>query len=144
MENIQIEILYPKYFKIVDIYGALKVIPTAEKLIILCSNLSQKNQFILVKFQSKKKNKKGLLTVNLNFTENGEKKNIVKHIKCINNNVLPEKILLANKIISAINCVRNKLINQQYKLDCLDKFVNEPNVPDNIVLLRNLINARIR
>jgi hypothetical protein len=143
MEDIQIEILHPKYFKTVEVYGASKVIPTAEKLIILCSNLSQKNQFILVKFQSKRIHKKDQLTINLNFTENGEKRNILKRITYINNNVLSDKMLLANKIIEAVNCVKNKLIDQRYKLDCLDRFVSEPNVPDNIVLLRELVNENL-
>jgi hypothetical protein len=142
MEDIQIEIDYPKYLKVNDVYGAFKVIPNEEKLIILCSNLSLKNQFILVRFQAKRQHKKNQLTVSMNFTENGEMKNIEKQITFINNNVTvaaSEKILLANKIIDAINCVKNKLENQQYKFDCLDRFVSEPNVPENIVLLRELV-----
>jgi Mg-chelatase subunit ChlD len=139
MEDIQIEIDYPKYLQVNDIYGASKVVVDEGKLIVLCSNLSLKNQFVLVKFQSKRKHKKDQLTVNLNFTENGEKKSIVKQICGFDNNFASEKIQLANKIIDAVNCVKNKLVNQQYKLDCLDRFVNEPNVPDNIVLLRELI-----
>jgi Mg-chelatase subunit ChlD len=139
MENIQIEVSNPKYFKIADVYGASKVIVTGEKTVIYCSNVPQKNQFILVKFQSKKKYRKDRLTVNVNFMENGEQKNIVKQITYLNRNILSEKIALANKIIDAINCVRNKLAGQQYKIDCLEKFVREPNVPDNIVLLREQI-----
>jgi Mg-chelatase subunit ChlD len=139
MENIIIEVSNPKYFKIADVYGASKVIVTGEKTVIHCSNVSQKNQFILVKFQSKKKYRKDMLTVNMDFMENGKQRNIMKQITYINRTVLSEKIALANKIIDAINCVKNKLAGQQYKLDCLDKFVSEPNVPDNIVLLREQI-----
>jgi Mg-chelatase subunit ChlD len=139
MENIMIEVSNPKYFKIADVYGASKVIVSGEKTAICCSNVSQKNQFILVKFQSKKKYRKEMLTVNVTFMENGEQRNIVKQTTYVNKNVLPEKITLANKIIDAIICVKNKLAGQQYKLDCLDKFVSEPNVPDNIILLRKQI-----
>ncbi|MDR2026119.1 MAG: VWA domain-containing protein [Prevotellaceae bacterium] len=140
MENIQIEISHPKYFSIVDVYGAPKVTATAGKLVLLCSNISQKDQLILVKFQSKRKKQKDRLTVNMDFIENCEKKNIVKQITYVNNNnVLSEKMLQANKIINAVNCVKNRLVNHQQELDCLDKFVSEPNVPDNIVLLRELV-----
>jgi Mg-chelatase subunit ChlD len=138
MDNIQIEISCPKYLKINDIYGASKVIRDEEKLIIICSNLYMKNQLVLVKCQSKRKNKKDKITVDMNFTENDERKSIVKQIAIINN-VSSEKMMLANKIIDAVNCVKNKLVNQQYKLDCLDRFVNEPNVPDNIVALSESI-----
>jgi Mg-chelatase subunit ChlD len=138
MEDIKIEISNPKYFKIADVYGASKVIVTSEKLVIQCSNLSAKNQFIMVKFQLKKKYKKDI-TVNLSFTENGVQKNIVKQINYTTNSVSSEKMMLANKIIDVVNCVKNRLVDQRYKLDCLDKFVSEPNVPDNIVLLRELI-----
>jgi uncharacterized protein YegL len=144
MEDIQIEILHPKHLKTVDVHGASKTEPASEKLLISCSNLSQKNQYIMVKFQTKRKSKKDQLTVNVNFTENHEKKNIVKYITQKNNTTSPERILLVNKIIDAVNCVKHQLVNQQYKLDCLDKFVNEPNVPDNIVLLRTLIHESIR
>jgi hypothetical protein len=86
-----------------------------------------------------KHNKKTLLTVNLNFTENGERKNIVKQVAYVNNIVSSEKIAIANKIIDAVNCAKSRLRNHQYDLDCLYKFVSEPNVPDNIVLLSKLI-----
>jgi hypothetical protein len=139
MEDVTIEISNPRYFKIADVYGASKVIVSKEKLVIHCSNLSHKNQLILVKLQAKKKHKKDRLTVNMNFTENDRHKNIVKQVPYTNNNVLSGKMVFANKIIDAVNCVKNRLIYQQYDLDCLDRFVNEPNVPDNIVLLRKLI-----
>jgi Mg-chelatase subunit ChlD len=138
MENIQIEISTPKHLKIIDIYGASKII-VGEKLIILCSDLSWKNQLVLVKFQSKRKNKKDHLTVNLNYTENGEQKSIMKQIAYINDNVPSERMLLANRIVDAVNCVKNRLMDKYYKLDYLDQFVCEPNVPNNIVLLRELI-----
>jgi uncharacterized protein YegL len=139
MENIQIEISNSNHFKIADIYGAAKVVATGEKLIIQCSDLSRKSQFVMVKFQSQKKRRKDILTVNLQFTENGTQKNIVKQIDYINNNASSEKMRLANKIIDAVNCVKNRLVNRQYELDCLDRFVAEPNVPPNIVLLRDRI-----
>jgi Mg-chelatase subunit ChlD len=141
MENIQIEISNPKYFKIADVYGASKVLVTRDKLIIRCSNLSQKNQFILIKYQSskKKRNRKEILTVDLHFTENGERKNIVKQVAYVNNIISSEKISTANKIVDAVNCAKNRLINHRYDIDCIDRFVSESNVPDNIVLLRKLI-----
>jgi hypothetical protein len=137
MEDIQIEIFNPKYLKIIDIYGASKVIQDKEKLIISCSNLYRKNQYILVKFQSRRKNKKDKITVNMNFTENDERKTIVKQISFSNNyNVSSEKMMLEKKIIDAVICVKNWLVDQQYKLDCLDRFVSESNVPGNIIALR--------
>jgi Mg-chelatase subunit ChlD/glycerol-3-phosphate cytidylyltransferase-like family protein len=140
MENVHIEISNPKYFKIADVYGASKVLVTRDKLFIQCPNLSQKNQFILIKYQSKKKrNRKDILTVNLSFTENNERKNIVKQVAYVKNIVSSEKIAMANKIVDAVNCVKSRLINHQYDIDCLDRFVRESNVPDNIVLLRKLI-----
>jgi Mg-chelatase subunit ChlD len=139
MEDVKIEISNPKYFKIADVYGASKVIVSREKLVIHCSNLSHKSQFILVKLQAKKKHKKDRLTVNLNFTEDNEQKSIVKQVPYTNTTVLSGKMEFANKIINAVNCVKNKLIYQQSDLDCLDRFVSEPNVPDNIVLLRELV-----
>jgi Mg-chelatase subunit ChlD len=140
MEDIQIEIYNPKYLKIIDVYGAAKVVQTGEKLIVSCSNLYRKKQYILVKFQSKRKNRKDKITVNMNFIENDERKTIVKQISCMNNyNISSEKMLLANKIIDAVNCVRNRLVDQRYKLDCLDMFVSEPDVPGNIIALRESI-----
>jgi Mg-chelatase subunit ChlD len=133
MEDIVVEISYPKYFKIVDVYGASKFTVNG-KLIILSSNLSWKNQFILVKFQSRRKNRKDMITVNMDFIENGENKSITKQISYINS-ISSEKILLANKVVDAVNCVKNSLINQRYKFDCLDRFVSKPNVLDNIVSL---------
>jgi Mg-chelatase subunit ChlD len=144
MEDIRIDILYPKYYRIVDVYGASKIVPTEEKLTVSSSNLAQKNQFILIKFQSGRRNKKDKLTVNVNFTENGEQKYIEKHITQTGGNFSSEKMLLANKIIDAVNCVKHRLSDRQYSLDCLERFVNEPNVPGNIVLLRRLIQESIR
>ncbi|MDR0386242.1 MAG: VWA domain-containing protein [Prevotellaceae bacterium] len=138
MEDIRIEISHPKYLKINDVYGALKVSQDNDKLVILCSNLSQTNQYILAKFQSKRRYKKDRLTVSMSFTEDGERKRIERQITYTDNSV-SEKILLANKIIDAVNCVKNKLVNQRYKLDCLDRFVTEPSVPDNIVFLKELM-----
>jgi Mg-chelatase subunit ChlD len=124
MEDILLEISYPRHFKIIDVYGASKFMD-GDKLTILCSNLSWKNQFIVVKFQSKRKNRKGHITVNMDFMENGENRNITKQISCINC-ISSEKMLLANKVIDAVNCARNSLslANQRYKFDCLDRFVN--------------------
>jgi Mg-chelatase subunit ChlD len=140
MEDIQVEISYPKYFNLVNVYGALKVIQDDdnEQLTVLCSNLSQKNQLILLKFQTRKRLRKDPITVNLYFMENLEKKNIEKQITNIssNNNKVSEKILLANKIINAVNSVKNRLLNQQYGLEDLDRLLGETNVPDSIVLLR--------
>jgi Mg-chelatase subunit ChlD len=138
MDDIQIEISNPKYMKIADVYGASKIVQNGEKLIISCSNLYRKNQYILVKFQSKRKNRKDKITVSMNFTEDYERRNIVKQI-CFINNVSSEKMLFANKIIDAVNCVKNRLVNQRYKLDCLDRFVSEPNVPGNIIALSESI-----
>jgi Mg-chelatase subunit ChlD len=140
MEDIQIEISNPKHLKVIDIYGAAKVTQDGEKLIISCSNLYRKNQYMLVKFQSRRKNRKDKITVNMYFTENEERKSIEKQIACINDhNFASEKMLLTNKIIEAVNCVKNRLVDQRYKLDCLDRFVSEPNVPNNIVALREAI-----
>jgi uncharacterized protein YegL len=138
MENINIEILYPKYFKIVNVYGASKVI-NGKNLILSTSNLLHQNQFILVKFKTKRENKKHLITVNLNFTENGKEKNVVNQTAYVTDEPPSPEMILANKIIDAVNCVRNRLVNHQYKLDCLDRFANEPNAPENIVLLRKLV-----
>jgi Mg-chelatase subunit ChlD len=134
MENIAIEISYPKHLKVVDVYGATKVI-NSNKLTVLCSNLSRKNQFVLVKFQTKRKNKKGRITVNMDFVENGEEKVITKQISCINE-ISSKKILMANRIVDVVNCVKNNLLNRRYKQDCLERFVNESNLPGNIVLLK--------
>jgi Mg-chelatase subunit ChlD len=139
IENIRIEISNPKYFKIADVYGASKVLVSRDKLVIMCSNLSQKRKFVLIKYQSKKKRRKDILTVNLNFIENDEQKNIVKQVAYRNNNFSSEKITFANKIVDAVNCAKSRLVNYRYDLDCLDNFINEPNVPDNIVMLRKLI-----
>jgi Mg-chelatase subunit ChlD len=139
MEDIELEISYPKHLKIIDVYGASKVVATNEKLIVSCSNLSQKNQLLLIKFQSKKKNLKDPLKVHLNFIENDMKKDIIKQITWTNNRISSEKILMANRIVAVVNCVKNRLVDQRYKLDCVDSFISEMNVPDNIVLLRELI-----
>jgi Ca-activated chloride channel family protein len=125
MEDIMVEISYPKHFKIVDVYGASKFTDD-DKLTVFCSNLSWKNQLVLVKFKSKRKNKKDRITVNMNFVENGEDRNITKQALCINS-ISSEKMLLANKVIDAVNCVKSSLANQRYKLDCLDRFVVKPN-----------------
>jgi Mg-chelatase subunit ChlD len=121
MENIQIEISFPKHLKVNDVYGASKVIQDEEKLILVCSNLYMKQQFVLVKFQSKRKNKKDKINVNMNFTEDEKRKNIVKQTSFIYN-LSSEKMVLANKIIDAVNCAKNRLTNHQYNnFDCLDK-----------------------
>jgi Mg-chelatase subunit ChlD len=141
MENIRLEISYPKHFKLDDVFGASKFFDDTKKLFISSQNLYHQNQFILVKFKTKRDNKKDLITFNLNFTENGKDKNIVKQTSYVNNNAPSSKMLLTDKIITVIKCVKNRLVNHRQKLDCLDRFVEEPNVPDNIVLLKTLIGA---
>jgi Mg-chelatase subunit ChlD len=132
MEDIQIEMSYPKRLTVTDVYGASKVIQDKNKLIILCSNLYRKNQLILVKFQSRRRKTKDNITVNLDFIENSERKNIVKQIPYVNNSISSGKMLLANKIVDAVNCVKNSLENQQYKFDCLERLVDESNALDSI------------
>ncbi|MDR3246174.1 MAG: VWA domain-containing protein [Prevotellaceae bacterium] len=138
MENINIEISYPKYFKSVNVYGASKVI-NDKTLTVYTSNLLHQSQFILVKFRTKRENKKHLITVNLNFTENGIEKNIVNEVTYVKNELPSSKMILANKIIDAVNCVRNRLVNHVYNLDCLEQFASEPNAPDNIVMLKKMV-----
>jgi hypothetical protein len=138
MDNIHLEISYPKHFKLDNVFGASKFSDDT-KLVISSQNLFHQNQFILVKFKTKRANKKDLIAFNLNFTENGKDKNIVRQIAYVNNNAPSSKMLMADKIITVINCVKTRLINHRQKLDCLDRFVDEPNVPANIVLLRTMI-----
>jgi Ca-activated chloride channel family protein len=138
MENIQLEISYPKSFRLSDVYGASKIL-TDDKLVVLSSNLSRQNQVILLKFKVKKQNRKDMITVNLNFRENGKEKHIVKQALYVNNIAPSEMMLQSHKIVEAVNCIKKRIVNRQYRIDCLDRFVSEPNVPDNIVLLRQLV-----
>jgi Mg-chelatase subunit ChlD len=138
MENIRLEISYPKHFKLDDVFGASKF-TNDTKLLISSQNLYHQNQFILIKFRTKKDNKKDRIIFNLYYTENGMHQNIIKEMSYVNNNAPSSKMLLTDKIITAVNCVKTRLVNHRQKLDCLNRFVEEPNVPDNIVLLKTLI-----
>jgi uncharacterized protein YegL len=123
MDDIKIEVSNPKYFKIADVYGASKTMVMRDKTIIYSSNMSNKTQLILVKFLSKRKQRKDILTVNLTFAENGEQRNIIKQVDYvkndiaaqkmdyINNNASSEKMALANQILESINHFQLKIKN---------------------------------
>jgi hypothetical protein len=141
MDKIQIKIDYPKHLKFTGIYGVTGVVEKNNSLIISPSDLLAQSQFMMVKFQTKKKKAKNdLITINFSYSENGAAYKLTNQISCFNPNLPSYQISLMNKIIDAVNCVKHRLLTHQSNIGyCLGEIINNKDVSDNMMLLKQLI-----
>lgn len=110
MENIKLEIAYPKQLDFVNIYGAAKAIEGSGKITVYTSGLVNQSQFILVKFKAKRETK-NFIDINLSYMEGRDSKKITRQVEYIDkSNYSSYQMAVTNQTIDAVNCIKRQLL----------------------------------
>jgi len=139
LDNMFIEIEYPKHLKLANIHGASKATDN-KNLVIYFSSLIKQEQYTLVSFITNKKRNKPIL-VTLNYKEEGVNKQMSRQISCFNDSSPSSQMVLIKQLIETLNCIKTNLFfDKKDKLNDCFNGVDMNAMPQRLVEMISLSN----